>query len=70
MPLALAALGGEVPHEILVSIAQDVVVLSAVFREIQLGVLEDADEVGEALHHRLPLAELVRVIEVGKVAAG
>ena len=69
LPLALAALGGEVAHEILVGIAQDVVVLRAVVREIQLGLLEDADEVGEAIHHRLPLAQFVRVVEVGEIAA-
>ena len=55
LPLALAALGGEVPHEILVGIAEDVVVLGAVLREVERGVLEDGDEVGEALDHRLRL---------------
>ena len=70
VPLALAALGGEVSHEILVGVAKDVVVLSTVFREIKGGVLKDAYEVFEALNHRISLAELVRVVEVGKVAAG
>jgi hypothetical protein len=59
-----------VPHQILVGIAEDVVVLGAVIREIELWPLEDSDEVREAINHRLPLAELVRVVEVGKVAAG
>jgi hypothetical protein len=59
-----------VPHEVLVGIAEDVIVLGAVFREIQLRLLEDADEVGEAVHHRLPLAQLVRIVEIWKVAAG
>ena len=36
LPLALAALGGEVPHEVFVGIAEDVVVLGTVLREIQL----------------------------------
>ncbi len=40
------------------------------FREIEGGVLEDGDEVAEALDLRLALAEFVRVVEVGKVAAG
>ncbi len=53
LALALAALGGEVPHEILVGIAKDVVVLGAVLREIERGVLEDGDEVGELLDHLL-----------------
>ena len=70
LPLALAALGGEVPHQVLVGVAEDVVVLGAVLREVELGLLEDADQVGQALHHRLPFAELVRVVEVGEVAAG
>ena len=50
LPLALAALGGEVPHQVFVGVAEDVVVLGAVLREIELGLLEDGDEVGEALH--------------------
>jgi hypothetical protein len=33
------------------------------------GFLEDADQVGEAIDHLLAVAELVRVVEVGKVAA-
>ena len=70
LPLALAALAGEVPHEVFVGVAQDVVVLGAVLREIQLRLLEDGDEVGKALHLGRPLAEFVRVVEVGKVAAG
>ena len=48
--LALAALRGEMPHEVFVGVAQDVVVLGAVLREIQLRLLEDGDQVGEALH--------------------
>ena len=47
----------------------DVVVLGAVLREIEFGLLEDADEVGQAIHHRLAFAELVRIVEVGEVAA-
>ena len=70
LALALAALGGEVPHQVLVGVAEDVVVVGTVLREIQLGLLEDADQVGQAIHHRLAFAELVRVVEVGEVAAG
>ena len=44
-------------------------VLGAVLREVELGLLTDADEVGQALHHGLAFAELVRVVEVGEVAA-
>ena len=70
LPLALATLGGEVPHQVLVGVAEDVVVVGAVLREVELGLLEDADQVGQAIDHRLAFAELVRVVEVGKVAAG
>ena len=70
LPLALAALGGEVPHQVLVGVAEDVVVLGAVLREVELGLLEDADQVGQAIHHRLAFTELVRIVEVREVAAG
>ena len=43
--------------------------LGAVLREVELGLLEDADQVGQALNQRRALAELVGVVEVGKVAA-
>ena len=70
LPLALAAIDSEVPHEILIGIAQDVVVFGAVFGEIQFGLLEDADKIGEPIYHRLPLAEFIRIVEIGEVAAG
>ena len=69
LAFALAALRGKVPHQVFVGIAQNVVVLGSVLREIQLGLLEDADQVAEAIHHRLTFTELVRVIEVREVAA-
>src|SRR5439155_27040836 len=47
LPLALAALGGEVPHQVLVGVAEDVVVLGAVLREVEPGVREDVDQVGQ-----------------------
>ena len=58
------------PHEILVGVAEDVVVLGAVLREIERGVLEDGDEVAELLDLLRAVAEFVRVVEVGEVAAG
>ena len=70
LTLALAALAGEVPHEVLIGVAQDVVVLGAVLREIERGVLEDGDEIAELLDLLGAIAELVRVVEVGEVAAG
>ena len=67
LPLALAALGGEVPHQIFVGVAQDVVAVGAVLREIERLVLEDGDEVGEPVHHLLAAAELGGVVEVRHV---
>jgi hypothetical protein len=66
LPLALAALGGEVPHQVLVGVAEDVVVLGAVLREVELGLLEDADQVGQALDHRLPSPSLLGSLKSGK----
>ena len=60
LALALAALGGEVAHQVFVGVAQDVVALGAVLREVERRVLEDGDEVGEAIHHLLAAAELRR----------
>ena len=70
LALALAALRGEVPHQVLVGIAENVVVVSPVLREVEFWLLEDVDEVGQALHHRLAFAKLVGIVEVGEVAAG
>jgi hypothetical protein len=70
LPFALAALSGEVPHQILVGVAENVVVIRAVLRKIEFRFLENADEVGESIHHRLPLAELVRIVEIRKVGTG
>ena len=70
LALALAALGGEVAHQILVGVAEQVVAVGAVLREIEGGILEDGDQVGEALDHLLATAELVGVVEVGEVGLG
>jgi hypothetical protein len=44
LPLALAALGGEVPHQVLVGVAENIVVLGAIQREVEGGVFEDGDQ--------------------------
>ena len=67
LALALARLGGEVAHQVFVGVAQQVVALGAVAAEIELRLVEDRHEVGEAVHHLLALAELVGVVEVGDV---
>jgi hypothetical protein len=58
-----------VPHEVLVGVAKDVVVLGPVLREVELRLLKDCDQVGQAMHHRIAFTELVRIVEVGEVAA-
>ena len=70
LALALAALAGEVPHEVFIGIAKDVVVLGAVLREIERGVLEDGNEIAEFLDLVPTVAEFVGVVEVREVAAG
>ena len=67
LALALAALGGEVAHQVFVGVAQDVVAFGAVLREIERLVLEDGDQVGEPVHHLLAAAELGGVVEVRHV---
>jgi hypothetical protein len=60
-------LGGEIPHEVLVGFAEDVVLLGAVLREVEGRVLEDGDPVGEPLDHRLAAGELRGIVEVRHV---
>jgi len=67
LPFALAALGGEVPHQVFVGIAEDVVAVGAVLREVERRVLEDGDEVGKTVHHLLAAAEPGGVVEVRHV---
>ena len=65
LALALARLGGEVPHQVFVGVAQQIVAFGAVAAEVQ--ALEDGHQPGEAVHHLLALAELFFVVEVGDV---
>jgi hypothetical protein len=66
LPLALAAFGGEVPHQVFIGVAEDVVALGAVLGEVERRVLEDGDEIGEPVHHLLAGPELGGVVEIGK----
>ena len=70
LTFALAALAGEVPHQIFVGIAQDVVVLGAVLRKIERRILKDGDEVAELFDLLRAVTEFVRVVEVREVATG
>ena len=65
LPLAFAGLGGEMPHQKFVGIAQQVVALCAVAPEVH--ALEYGDQLGETINHGFRLAQLVLRIEVWKV---
>ena len=65
LALALAGLGGEVPHQVLVGVAEQVVALGPVAAEVQ--VVEDRDQLGQPVLHLLAVAELLLVVEVGQV---
>src|SRR5215472_16402712 len=59
-----ARFSGKVAHQVFVGISQQVVTFRAVPAEIEGGVLENADQVGEAVLHLLALAQFVGVVEV------
>ena len=42
--------------------------VGAVARKVQLRLLEDGDQVGQPVDHRLAFAQLVGIVEVGEVA--
>src|ERR1017187_8357336 len=67
LAFALAAFGGEVAHEVFVGVTQDVVAVGAVLAEVEGGVFEYGDQVGEAVHLFFAAAELVAFVEVGHV---
>jgi len=67
LALALAALRGEVPHQVFVGVTQDIIAVGAVFREIEGRILEDGDQVGEPIHHLLAAAELGGVVEIREI---
>lgn len=67
MPLALPALGSEVPHEVFIRIAKKIITVGAILREIEGGTFEDGYEIGETLHHLFATAELIRIVEVRHV---
>ena len=53
LAFALAAFGGEVAHQVLVGVAQNIVPVGAVFGEVEGRILKDGDKIGEAVHHFL-----------------
>ena len=67
LALALARLGGEVAHQVFIGVAQKVIAFGAIAPEIKGWRVENGNQVGEAVHHVLALAELVGVIEVRNI---
>ena len=67
LPLALATLCCEVAHEILVSVAEKVIAVAAILREVECRIFEDRDEVGEAIDLLLAASELCRVGEIWRI---
>ena len=67
LALALATLRREVTHEVFVGVAQNVVAVGAVLREVERLVFEDGDEVGEPFDLLLAVTELHGIVEVGEV---
>src|SRR4029453_465809 len=53
LALAFAALGGEMPHQVLVRVAKKIIAFSAILREIECRVLKNGDEISQAFHHLL-----------------
>lgn len=67
LPLAFAAFGGKVAHQVLVGISKDVVSFGHVALEVELGLVEQSNHLGQPVDHVLAFAQLFRVVEVGHV---
>ena len=67
LAFALAALGGEVPHEVLVGVPQQVVVLGPVAAEVQGRLVELPQQRTDPVDQFPALAELLVVVEAGEV---
>jgi hypothetical protein len=67
LALALATLRGEVTHEVLVCVAQNVITFGTVLGEVERWVLEDGNQIREPIHHLLAATELGGVVEVRKI---
>lgn len=64
LAFTLAALGGEVTHQVFVGITKDVVAICAVLAEVERLVLEDRNQVGQPVDDLLTAAEFARVVEI------
>ena len=64
LSLALAGLGGEVPHQVFVSVTDQIVIAGTVGTEIEVRILEDFDEGGNGVYLVFSLAKFVFALEV------
>jgi len=58
LPLALAAFGGEVTHQVFVGIAQNVVAARLVVAKVEFRAFKDRHEAGQGIDHVLAVTEL------------
>ena len=65
LPLALARLGGEMPHQVLVGVAQQVVASGAVGAEVE--TVEYGNQLRKPILHFLARTELALVVEIGLI---
>ncbi len=70
LAFAFAAILGEVTHEVLVGVAEDVVSGGTVTAEVEFRFFEDSDQVGESLYFGLSGAEFAVVVEVSPLIDG
>ena len=66
LTFALATLGCKVFHEILISIAKNIIVSSAVFTEIKVFALKSCNQIAQCFAHLFWLTEFWGVVEVGQ----
>ena len=65
LPFALPGLGGEMAHQVLVGVAQQVVSLGPIGAEVE--AIKDGDQLGEPVLHLFAAAELGFIVEIGLV---
>ena len=65
LPFALARLGSEVPHQVLVRVTYQVIVCGTVVREIEVLVLKDSNQAAQRLDLVFVLSQFLVIIEIG-----
>ena len=64
LTLALTAFSSKVTHQILISIAKNIITGSLVIFEIKLGTLKNANQAGKLVHHFLTFAKLGLIVKM------